>query len=101
VLVLGLLVSWSPAQPPQGVGTKISLTKLHCNGCVKKLTNQLMQVPGVETVQGDLPTATLFVRHKAGMNPSPRGMWEAVLHADHTPTRMEGPGGVFAQKPPQ
>ena len=30
-----------------------------------------------------------------------RALWEAVLNADHTPTRLEGPAGTFTQKPQQ
>jgi copper chaperone CopZ len=96
VAVLVLAVA---AQPPQPAATKITLTELHCKGCLKRVSTQLLGVPGVGGVQGDLTTATLQVAHKPGTTPSPRAMWEAVLQADHTPTRLEGPSGVFTAKP--
>jgi copper chaperone CopZ len=100
-LALALLVmaSVSIAQTPQAATTKISLAKLHCQGCAKKVAGQLTQVAGVESVQGDLPTATLVVTHKPGMLPSPKAMWEAVEKANHVPTKLEGPAGTFTARP--
>jgi len=98
--VLVFLTSAANAQSPPVV-TKISVTEIHCQGCVKKLATQLSKVPGVGGVQGDIATATLYVTHQPGVNPSPKGMWEAVVKGDHKPTRMEGPSGVFTQKPQQ
>jgi Cu+-exporting ATPase len=94
-----MLVSVSAAQPPQATTTKISLAKLDCTGCLKKITGQLTQVAGVDSVQGDLPTATLRVTHKPGMSPSPKALWEAVEKAKHVPTRLEGPSGTFTARP--
>lgn len=103
-LALTLAVVLPPllgAQPPsqQVVWTRISLTELHCNGCVKKLANQVNQVPGVAGVQGDLPKVTIYVQHKPGMTPSPRALWEAVEKGDHKPTLLQGPSGTFTAKP--
>lgn len=100
VTVLSVLASLSAAQPPQqAIWTKVGLTELHCNGCMKKLATQLGGVSGVGEVRGDLATKTIFVRHKPGMNPSPRAMWEAVEKADHSIIQMQGPAGTFTAKP--
>lgn len=96
---LAVLVAVSAAQPPKAVTTRITLTELHCNGCLKKITKHLVAVSGVSEVQGHLPSATVTVTHRPGMSPSPRAMWEAVENADHTPTRLEGPSGAFVEKP--
>jgi copper chaperone CopZ len=106
VMVLGVAVlivtaAVLTAQPPQTATTKISLAELDCAGCLKKVARQLGAVPGVGAVSGELETATMFVAHRPGMNPSPRALWEAVEKADHTPMRLEGPAGVFTQKPQQ
>jgi len=99
---LVVLAFWATASNAQTPGvTKVSLKELHCEGCLKKVTKELVKVPGVTSVRGDLDSATLFISHKPGMNPSPRGMWEAIEKGSQTPTRMEGPTGIFTQKPPQ
>lgn len=98
-LLLVLLALTASAQAPPMVWTKISLEELDCNGCVKKIAAKLNKVDGVSRVQGDLPTAVIWVLHKPGMNPAPRAMWEAVEQAEHTVIKMEGPGGTFTKKP--
>lgn len=88
------------AQPPSAV-TRISLTQLHCNGCLKTIAAEVNKVPGVAATSGDLKAKVVLVTHRAGMNPSPRALWEAVVNADHTPTRIETPSGAWTKKPPQ
>jgi copper chaperone CopZ len=88
------------AQPPTAV-TRISLTRLHCNGCLNTIAAEVNKVTGVAATSGDLKAKVVYVTHRAGMSPSPRALWEAVVEADHTPTRIETPEGVWTKKPPR
>jgi copper chaperone CopZ len=97
--VLGIFVGLASAQPPQPVWTKISLTDLHCKGCLKDIATQVSTVAGVAQVQGDVPTKMVFVLHQPGVNPSPRALWEAVEKTEHKIIKMESPGGTFTAKP--
>lgn len=94
VLTLGSAL-WAADPAP----TKITLTDLHCQGCVKKVTAQLVEVKGVAKVQADLETRTLTITPKAQTVLSPRALWDAVEKAKKEPTKLEGPSGTFTAKP--
>jgi len=79
--------------------TVISVPGMHCAGCAKKITDQLLLVPGVGTAEADLAAKTVKVTPKASPTPSPRGLWEAVEKGEKKPTRLEGPNGTFTAKP--
>lgn len=89
------------SQPPDAVVTRIQVTQLHCNNCLKSVAEETNKVPGVAGTTGDFKTNLVVVVHRPGMNPSPRALWEAVVNADHKPTRIESPVGTWTKKPPQ
>lgn len=41
----------------------VTLSRLNCNGCVRKVTNALQTLPEVEIVQTDIPTKTVHLRY--------------------------------------
>lgn len=97
VAAVALLATMAWAQTPGK--TKVVLTELDCMGCAKKIATKLYKVEGVGEVRVDLESRSLFIAHKTGMTPSPKGMWEAIEQADHTPERMETPSGTLSSKP--
>ncbi|MBY0229206.1 MAG: hypothetical protein K2W96_08020 [Gemmataceae bacterium] len=46
-----------------------------------------------------LKAKTIWAIHKAGETPSPKAIWEAVVQADHQPTRMDTPTASHTAKP--
>src|SRR4051812_40342131 len=93
------LATITEAQTPAAAATKVTLTELHCMGCAKKISRKVTAVPGVAEMRVDLKAKTLFVIHKVGMTPSPRGLWDAIEQADHTPARMDTPSASYTAKP--
>lgn len=96
---LAVLTLSSALRAQDPAPTTITVPNMHCLGCAKKMANQLYQVPGVAQVQASVETTSLIVTPKAQQTPSPRGLWEAVEKAGYRPSRLEGPGGTFTQKP--
>lgn len=97
---IGLVgVQGASGQPPAVTWTVITLEKLHCPHCAKKVVTKLKEVPGVADAQTHLETRTAKVTHQNGVLPSPRGLWEAVERAGQRPLRLQGPKGTFASKP--
>ncbi|HJT76950.1 MAG TPA: heavy-metal-associated domain-containing protein [Gemmataceae bacterium] len=94
VLTLGSALR---AAPP--VTTTITIPDMHCQGCAKKVADQLYQVRGVAAVQANVQAKTLTVTPRAQAILSPRDLWEAVEKADKRPTRLQGPSGTFTAKP--
>lgn len=96
-LVGGELHGQNPGSPP--AYTVITVEKMHCDGCAKRIAGKLYEVAGVEKIQVDVEKKTMWVHPKAGVQPSPRSLWEAVEKGADRPVRLHGPNGVFASKP--
>lgn len=96
-LLLALGSSALRAAPP--AATTITIEGMHCMGCAKKIAARLYEVPGVATVQANVPASAVTIGAKPETTPSPRALWEAVERSGYKPTRLEGPGGTFAAKP--
>lgn len=96
-LVSAQIQGQNPSTPP--AYTVITVQKMHCAGCAKRIAGKLYEVAGVEKIQVDVEKKTLWVHPKTGTQPSPRGLWEAVEKASDQPTRLHGPYGVFIAKP--
>ena len=79
--------------------SKISVSKMHCPVCAKKITAKLKEITGVADAQADVKAGVVSVTPKKGKTLSPRALWEAVEQAKYTPTRLEGPSGTFKSKP--
>ncbi|MEE4175952.1 MAG: heavy metal-associated domain-containing protein [Bacteroides sp.] len=47
-----------------------SVTGLHCNACVNRVQKALANVPGVEQVMVDLPSATVEILAKQSLDTS-------------------------------
>ncbi len=96
-------LAWLPAagtaEPVPPAVTTITVAKMHCGGCAKKIANKLRGVAGVAGVRTDVKAATATVAAQAGHAPSPRALWEAVEKAGHKPVRLDGPAGTFTAKP--
>jgi copper chaperone CopZ len=100
-VALGLLAGLAGAQvpAPSPVFTRVTLADIHCMGCAKKISARVTGVPGVAEMRVDLKAKAIWAIHKPGQTPSPKGIWEAVEQADHTPTRMDTPTGTHTAKP--
>ncbi len=96
LVVLGLSASVRATEPP---ATAITVEKMHCMGCARKMADQLYAVPGVAQVSADVPAKRLTVSPKAGERPSSRALWEAIEKAGYKPVQLEGPSGKFTAKP--
>lgn len=79
--------------------TAITVTKLHCAGCAKKIAAQLYTVRGVKEVRVDMKKNTLFVMPASNATPSPRALWVAVENAKYVPIRLACPNGTFTSTP--
>ncbi|MBI2805522.1 MAG: cation transporter [Planctomycetes bacterium] len=87
----------NPGSPP--AYTVITLEKMHCDGCAKRIAGKLYEVAGVDKIQVDVAKKLMWVHPKTGVQPSPRGLWEAVEKGADRPLRLQGPYGDFKSKP--
>jgi copper chaperone CopZ len=99
-LTLGLLIAATmPLRAADPKPTVITISNMHCDGCAKKVTDQLVTVVGVAKAEADVAAKTVKIIPKANATVSPKALWEAVEKADKTPTKLQGPGGTFTEKP--
>jgi copper chaperone CopZ len=99
-LVVALLAgAWQAAEASDPKPTTITIPEMDCPSCAKKIADKVAKVDGVAKAEADVKTKTIKVTPKVGVVPSPKGLWEAVEKSDKTPTRLEGPSGVFTTKP--
>lgn len=86
--------------------TRVTVDKLHCAGCAKKIGAKLYEMPGVTLVEYDVKARHIFVTPQANKQLSPRQLWECIEktpgcpeQSGYQPVLLEGPHGKFAQKP--
>ena len=92
-----LAISVSSALAADVLRTTITVEKMHCAGCAKKLAGKLYEVPGVADVKADVKGKILVVNSKKKV--SPKALWEAVESANDKPLVLDGPSGKFKAKP--
>jgi copper chaperone CopZ len=92
-----LSISVSSALAAELPPTVITVEKMHCAGCAKKIAAKLYEVPGVAEVKADVQKKFLVVVSKKKL--SPRALWEAVESANDKPLVLDGPSGKFKTKP--
>jgi copper chaperone CopZ len=102
-LVLAVALGWLHANEVlaqyQPAPTVITVPKMCCGGCAKKVAAKLTEVPGIGGVQPNVQTKTITVIAKPQAVLSPRALWEAIEQAGQQPTKLEGPSGTFTAKP--
>jgi len=96
-LVLSVVLA-NTARAVDPAPTTITVERM-CDGCARKITANLQQLPGVETVRPNVPAKTVAVSPKPGAVLSPRQLWETVEKSGEKPVKLEGPSGTFTQKP--
>jgi copper chaperone CopZ len=96
-LGVGSIRGQDPNAPP--VHTVLTLEKLDCASCAKRIGGKVQEVPGVARIQYDVEKKLLWVHPQPGKQPSPRALWEAAEKANGGPTRLHGPYGVYTAKP--
>lgn len=79
--------------------TVITVQKMHCDGCAKRIGGKLQEVPGIAKIQYDVEKKLFWVHPQPGKQLSARALWEAVEKGSDTPTRIQGPQGTFDKKP--
>jgi copper chaperone CopZ len=89
-----------PAPAPTAAIT-ITVPDMDCEVCAGKLVKKLTAVAGVAKVEADVKAQKLTVTPKDKETPSPKDLWEACAAAGYDPAKLEGPGGVFTEKPKQ
>lgn len=95
-LVVGM---GGPAMAADPAPTTITIPKMDCPSCAKKVAAKLSEVPGVAKVETDPENGIAKVTPQPKVVLSPKLLWEAVEKAKYQPTKLEGPGGAFAAKP--
>jgi copper chaperone CopZ len=93
VLALSATSALAAEIPP----TIITVEKMHCTGCAKKIGAKLYEVSGVIDVKADVNKKTLVIVSKKKL--SPKALWEAVESANDKPVLLDGPNGKFKEKP--
>jgi copper chaperone CopZ len=96
-LVCGQTQGQNPSPP--AAYTVITVEKMHCDSCAKRIAGKVYEINGVDKIQVDVEKKLLWVHPKAGVQLSPRGLWEAVEKSNDRPTRLHSPSGVFTTKP--
>ncbi len=96
VLTIGLGTKIAAAEKAP---TTITVDGMHCPSCAKKIAGKLTAASGVAAVSTDVKAAQLQVTATAKTNPSPKALWEAVEAAGYKTVKIEGPSGVFTEKP--
>ncbi len=99
VAAMVALVAGSTALAAGPDATKISVEGMHCPSCAKKIVAELKAVSGVADVKVNVKEELLTVSTKPKQNPSPRALWEAIEKAGYKPVKLEGPFGIFKEKP--
>ena len=79
--------------------TWIFVEDMHCSNCAKKIARKLYNVSGVVKVQANVPKDYAVVTPQEGAQLSPRALWEAVEQAKFKPVKLQGPNGIFTNKP--
>lgn len=79
--------------------TWIFVEDMHCSACAQKIARKLYTVGGVVKVQTDVSKNVAVVTPQPGINISPRSLWEAIEKAEFLPVKLQGPNGIFTQKP--
>ena len=79
--------------------TTITVSKMDCPSCAKKVAAALEKVSGVSSVKTDTKSGTAVVTPKKGAGLSPRALWDAVEKVGKQPTKLVGPKGTFTSKP--
>lgn len=97
--VLAVLTLTPLARGEKPAVTTITIPRLHCPVCAKKVADKLQAVPNVASVQTDLDALTAVVTPRPDTVLSPRLLWEAVEKAGKKPSKLEGPSGTFTSKP--
>ncbi len=90
----------APVFAEQAAYTWVFVKDMHCSNCAKKIARRLYTVPGVVKVQTDVKKDFAVITPQAGKNVSPKRLWEAVEAADFEPVKIQGPAGIFTDKPP-
>jgi copper chaperone CopZ len=100
LLAASLAWPWAPAsRAGDAVVTVITVEKMHCGGCAKRLAARIKTVSGVAEGRANVARKSLTVIHRNGASVSPRALWLAVEQARDRPLRLAGPDGVFDSEP--
>ncbi len=99
ILDLGAGLLRMPSRDPEITLTAISMTGMEGNSCAKAVTSQLLKVPGTKSVRVLIQTGGVVIESQPGVRPSARALWEAVERVGFLPWRLEGPTGIYRERP--
>ncbi len=99
VLALAVLSVAKEAWAADSASAVITVGKMHCAGCAKKIAAKLYEVRGVAEVRYHVKSKTLQVTPQRNGALSPRALWMAVEKAKNQPVRLAGPSGTFTSRP--
>jgi periplasmic mercuric ion binding protein len=99
LVVAGLVVVSTAAEPVAKSQSTVMTVGEMCGGCVTKITAKLKPMPEVGQVTCDIPTKTVTVTPAAGKTISPKTLWEAMDSIGKAPKSLTGPSGTYKSKP--
>jgi copper chaperone CopZ len=77
----------------------ITVEKMCCAGCAKRIAAQLYAVPGVAEIEADVEAKQFTIKSESKKHPSPRAMWEAIEKGKDTPIKIVCSKGTFTKRP--
>ena len=99
VAVVGLLVLPLALHAAEAAQKTTIMVRSMCEGCAKKITKRMNEMPEVVTVETDVKSRVVSVVAKPGRQLSPKALWEAIEKSGEQPVELVGPAGTFTKKP--
>lgn len=100
-----LTATIAPAQPAgQGaadVQVQIVDEKMCCNGCAQKVASQLYALPGVKSVEADVPNRLVTVTAQPSSKLTLDRIWHAVQQAKGQPSKLVTPRATYSLTGPE
>jgi Cu+-exporting ATPase len=96
IMLIGL---GGPAAAAEPAPTVVTISDMDCPSCAKKIAAKLSALEGVAKVETDVDKQTATITPKPNAVLSPKAIWETVEKAKYSPTKIEGPAGLFTAKP--
>ncbi len=99
-LSLAFAITVAGTTTAQDVQTQtIFINNLHCQGCAKRLRNELFKVAGVKDVKTDVKAGTAVITPTEGSSPDARAVWEAAEKEKFEVAKLVTPNGTYDEKP--
>ena len=88
IALIASSVSTIAAPPPTALRIQVVADEICCQGCVQRVAAQLYALPGVTSVQGDVPKRTVTVTAKPSPKLTMERIWLAVEKGKGGPSKL-------------